>query len=84
MTDNMRNFLKSIGQDEASQGRLEKIDAMTGDEAESALISWAAENGIVLTAADFNRPTGQLEDGELDDASGGCFMDRRYKDLFKR
>lgn len=64
MTENMKNFLAKVSEDEML---VEKTCKLGKDE----LIALAKELGLELTEADFFAPEGELEEGELNTVAGG-------------
>lgn len=64
MTENMQKFLELVSK---SDELCAKVNTAGKDE----LIAMAKELGIVLTDADFQQPTGELDDDELDQVAGG-------------
>lgn len=64
MTENMKRFLEAVSKDE-------ELTAKVGTLGMAELIALAKELGIELTEADFAKPTGELDDDELDAVSGG-------------
>jgi predicted ribosomally synthesized peptide with nif11-like leader len=72
MTDNLKDFLKKANSDKEL---LEKLKAI-GDDTDKAsvinkFIEIAGEEGITLTAADFEEQEGELEEEELFAVAGG-------------
>lgn len=64
MTENMKKFLEAVSKNE-------ELTAKVGTLGMEELIALAKELGIELTEADFAKPTGELDDDELDAVSGG-------------
>ena len=64
MTESMKKFLEAVSRDEA-------LTAKVGTLAKEELIALAKEMGITLTDADLAKPTGELDDDELDAVAGG-------------
>ena len=64
MTENMKKFLEKVSENEEL---IEKVNA-AGKE---TLINMAKELGIELTDADFEKPSVELSDDELDAVAGG-------------
>lgn len=64
MTENMKKLLELASVNEEFK---DKMNAASKEE----LIALAKEHGLTLTEADFDAPTGELSDDELDAVSGG-------------
>ncbi len=60
----MKKFLEAVS-------KSEELFKKVGDCDKEALILMAKELGIVLTDADFEKPSAELSDDELDAVSGG-------------
>lgn len=65
MSENFKKFLEAVSQDEELS---KKIGTMGKDE----LLALAEKMGLLLTAADLERPTEELDDDDLDAVAGGC------------
>ena len=64
MSENMKKFLELVSK---SEELCEKASAADKE----ALIAMAKELGVALTDADFEKPTAELSDDELDTVAGG-------------
>lgn len=70
MTDNLKQFLLAVASDKEW---VEWVNALVGrQEAIKAAIKKAAELGLDLTPADFEKPGGELSEEELADIAGGA------------
>lgn len=63
MTDNMLKFLQAVSKDDAMYAKF-------GTATQEEMIAMAAEMGIALTAADFEKKA-ELDEDELDAVAGG-------------
>ena len=63
MTDNMLKFLQAVSKDDAMYAKF-------GSATQEEMIAMAAEMGIALTAADFEKKA-ELDEDELDAVAGG-------------
>ena len=64
MTENMKKFLELVSKNE-------ELCAKVGEADKEALIAMAKELGVALTDEDFEKPTEELSDDELDTVAGG-------------
>ncbi len=69
MSDNLKKFLQEISSDQEWVGKLTTLEKE--DEVIALAIDKAAEKGIVLTAADFEVPEGEMNEDELKSVAGG-------------
>lgn len=66
MPENVKRFLEIVSKENALIERLRALNE------ETEIIAMAAEFGIVLTAADFGLPEGEMSTRELADVTGGA------------
>ena len=71
MTDNLKNFLEFLGNNQELAEKLKLINTDDLDKTKETVIALAKENGFELTAADFEAPDGELSEDELHTISGG-------------
>ena len=78
MTENMKKWMELVSQNEVLQKKLQDMADDTRDDSIAKMIEIAKENGITLTADDFETPPcEELSDDELDAVAGGkcgCFL----------
>lgn len=71
MTENLKNFLQKVSQS------AELIERLKAAQDYDAVLALAQELGMPLTPADIEPPAGELDEGELENVtggtSGGCF-----------
>ena len=72
MTENMKKWMELVSQNEVLQKKLQNMADDTKDGSIAKMIGIAKENGITLTAEDFEAPQcEELSDDELDAVAGG-------------
>ena len=71
MTENLKNFLKFVENNEELKEKAKELKTETAEKAKEIAIAFAKENGFELTEEDFETPEGELSEGELADVAGG-------------
>ena len=79
MSENLKKFLSLIANDKELEAKALACNELGEEKGKQAMLELAKENGIELTAADFEKKaepaSGQLDDNELDAVVGGAGED---------